>query len=686
MSVITIVLFFVYTWGLGVLATFFCRQPEHGFERNVARLGIGLGFFSILAIIFNLFHIPLDWKIFALAGSIGILIYCLKFLRSWKKQEHAFSSKLAKNNIYAVIVLVLFLFTLSMHLKGAFSYPYLEDTDPWEHALGAKYAAVEKTATPPPSATKGYFAYLAPYPPAYDALLGILHQTSPSLSWTMKFFNALMVSLAIPFFYIFAGKFISHPDKAMFATIVFSFIPSFLSHFIWSHALIVPLFLVAMYALEMIQEDKRWIVPGAIALAGMLVVQPTKIAKLGILLGLYVVIVCIVEKKFLWNPFAALAGGTLLSLAWWSSNFSFFFKKNISGYVAKAGDQASAGILAKLKAMFPPDIGTGTRAYGFDDFFVARTQNMINNPIGIGTALSILVFIGMLLLLFFLIRHLLQQRDETSKLRFFVGAGSIALSFLFGIFSLFKSLGAFAYMLLFALLALFLVKNPLSRERKNVWIPISLAWMLFTFLGANSLTFNLPVGLFAFRFWMLLAIAIALFAPAALWFLLGFSQNQWVKWAIIGIAVVSIGITSAYPKYKVNTAQWGPDGRWSSMQELQGYIWLKENLPPNTKVFPFSGEDSLLTGMDMFVCGWCQKESSLRNSLLNTTSEELHGGLKSLGYQYLLLDGMSFKTFPRVYGENATREILPQQFQDIASSSGFSPALQVDGLVVLKII
>jgi len=686
MSIITIVLFFVYTWGLGVLATSFCRQPEHGFERNAARIGIGLGFFSILAILFNLFRIPLDWRIFALIGFLGLGVYCWKFLRSWKKPERIQSPKLTKNNIYAVIVLVLFLFTLSMHLKGAFSYPYLEDTDPWEHALGTKYVAEEKTAAPPLSVKKGYFAYLAPYPPAYDALLGILHQTSPSLSWTMKFFNALLVSLAIPFFYIFARRFISHADKAFFATVVFSFIPSFLSHFIWSHALIVPLFLVVMYVLEMIQEDKRWIVPGAIALAGMLVVQPTKIAKLGILLVLYLVIVCMVEKKFLWNPFAALAGGTLLSLAWWSSNFSFFFKKNISGYVAKAGDSVTTGFLAKLKAMLPPDIGTGTRAYGFDDFFVARTQNMINNPIGIGTVLSILVFIGMLLLLFFLIRHLLQQREETSKLRFYVGAGSIALSFLFGIFSLFKSLGAFAYMLLFALLALFLVKNPLSGERKNIWIPISIAWMLFTFLGTNSLTFNLPVGLFAFRFWMLLAIAIALFAPAALWFLLGFSRHPWVKWAIIGVAVVSIGITSAYPKYKVNTAQWGPDGRWSSMQELQGYIWLKENLPPNTKIYPFSGEDSLLTGMDMFVCGWCQKELSLRNSLLNTTSEKLHGELKSLGYQYLLLDGMSFKTFPRMYGENTTTELLPQQFNSIASFPGFSLALQVDGLIVLKII
>ena len=81
-SIITIVLFFVYTWGLGFTATSFLTKSDNNLERNFMRIGIGLGIFSILAVLLNFLHVPLDWRIF-LVLSIAFPVYVLfKKIRS----------------------------------------------------------------------------------------------------------------------------------------------------------------------------------------------------------------------------------------------------------------------------------------------------------------------------------------------------------------------------------------------------------------------------------------------------------------------------------------------------------------------------------------------------------------------------------------------------------------------------
>ena len=70
MGVLTIILFFVYTWGLGFTATKFLKNSENALERNIMRIGIGLGVFVVLAVLLNLLHIPLDWKVFLVLSLI----------------------------------------------------------------------------------------------------------------------------------------------------------------------------------------------------------------------------------------------------------------------------------------------------------------------------------------------------------------------------------------------------------------------------------------------------------------------------------------------------------------------------------------------------------------------------------------------------------------------------------------
>jgi len=177
--------------------------------------------------------------------------------------------------LYFLIVLFIFSSTLFMYVKGAFIYPYLEDYDPWAHAVGVKYVSIEKNLDDP----NDNLVYIKPYPPGYDALIGILHQTSPSLMWTIKFFNALIISLGIIFFYFFTKGFMHSKDKALIATFILAMIPCYLSHFIWAHSLVMTLFIVALYCLVMIDNDKRWIYPSIFVIGSISLTQPSQAVK-----------------------------------------------------------------------------------------------------------------------------------------------------------------------------------------------------------------------------------------------------------------------------------------------------------------------------------------------------------------------------------------------------------------------
>ena len=110
---------------------------------------IGLGVFPILSITLNFLHIPLDWKIFLLL-SLAFPVYIVG-RKIYKKEYHfsfhpTFSPTLRKSDLVIIAVLLIFAASLFMYAKGAFAYPYLEDEDPWGHAVGAKYVALEKNA------------------------------------------------------------------------------------------------------------------------------------------------------------------------------------------------------------------------------------------------------------------------------------------------------------------------------------------------------------------------------------------------------------------------------------------------------------------------------------------------------------------------------------------------------------
>ncbi len=413
MSIITIILFFIYLWGLGFSLTYFVylrsQAPKTDFiEKHIMNVGIGLGTFAILAIIINFFRIPLDWKLFLL---LSLIVPTYAGFKLFKQYEYKFPTKfpklvLTKSNLFVLAVLLIFAISFYIYASGAFAYPYLEDEDPWGHSMGVKYVAIDKDAYDPigdvnnPQRGNSVLSFMDPYPPAYDILMGVLHQTSPDLNWTIKFFNALLISLGFLFFYFFVNSFVQDKTKALVATFFLAVIPSYLSHFIWAHGMTITILFPALYAFNKTFEEKRWAIILVVLVAGIWVTQNlSQPIKLTTLLLIYAIVASAIHHRFFKYHFAGIVGGMILSQFWWMAMVQ---KYSLKGFIGAwdsnlinngAALTSDYNLLDKafsvIKSLTNPG-GTGSRAYTFGDFFVAKSNNMINAPIGIGIVLTLL--------------------------------------------------------------------------------------------------------------------------------------------------------------------------------------------------------------------------------------------------------------------------------------------------------
>jgi hypothetical protein len=651
------------------------------------RLGFGLSLIPFVAIVLNIVGIPADWRIILV---ISLLYPAYTLVRNFSKFDFSgFKIKITKTNLSIFAMLLIFFGTFYVYGSGAFNYPYLEDDDPWGHAEGVKYVSVEKNVFIDSARS---IRYLNPYPPTYDLLLGILHQSNDSVYWTLKFFNALIVSLSIIFFYFFVKEFSGNKNKALFASFALASIPAFLSHFIWALALSVPLYFVVFYAVERIKYDKKWWIVAGLVMFTTLTSSPTHSTYFGLFFVLYFVTKAILERKLLiWHMLAGIFGLSLSFLFWWLPMLlKHGFIDTLSGigfrtrWFTKYGGADS--ILNALG-------GTGDRVYTFTDFFIAQEQNMVNNPIGIGIFLSILTAVAVVFLFF--------------KFR-----------------KLFKS--------------------------ENHWLVITFVWFVFTLYAVNAAQFSIKLS--PFRAWMLLAIPVCILAAEG-FFLIStkIDRNlQWGvlavfaipfmfnKWNIIGISFIEdllnflnqipilnilivsphfisqflipyiifisflvfvvfkqllnktlyvqkislslllillVASSSGIPKYAVNTAStWPAGGFWTSSEEIGGYLWMKDNIAPNTKVFGFVINGPII-GMDKFICYWCDDIREFKKDGVNKTASEISSFLTERDYEYLIIGGQ----FVDKYGGEETNAKL----QELVQSGLFTPVFQNQGMVIL---
>jgi len=695
MNLPTIILFFLYCYGLGFALTFFIKQKKDFFETHIMRIGIGLGAIPVLGVILNLLRIPLDWRLFLGLSLLAPLILTIKS-KNMLKIDMA-ELKVKKSDLMFLVAWLLFLFTLSMYVSGAFKYPYLEDDDSWGHAMGIKFVSIEKTLDDYTNSIK----FLDPYPPGYEFVMGILHQTSPSLMWTMKFFNALIIALGILFFYFLVFRFSGSSTKALYSTIVLTFIPCYMSHFIWAHSLAVTLFFPTFYCLERIKEDKRWAYPSAFVLSGILLAQPTQAMKFVLLFLLYLLIKFLFDRKSALYIFLSALGGSLLSLIWWFEKWKGFLLYNIDRNIERlstlgtiitpdANSSFWQRLFSFLQRIFPSGTGTADRVYSFDDFFIAKFQNMINNPVGVGAILCLLLFAYLSYLLIRYYKIVKDNKKTLSSHLFYFIMALVIIGVLSILALVFKSLLGLVYLTITLIFISFILTKKGCIEKKEQYLLIMLLWLLFTFLGVNSVTFNLPVGLFAFRFWMLFAIPASVLIGNMVFILMQYAKSiekQFnTKYLLSGVLLIILlfGIwkTSGVQKYTVNTAMWGPGGAWTSMEEVQGYVWLK-TLPVDTKVYDFRS-DGFIIGFDKFSCFWCEGIKEYRKRIVYENATDIHKWLKGKGYEYAIVGGMSIQKGEEWHGENGTK-LMQEKIDELVKSGLFPVAHQTEGMAVLKV-
>lgn len=459
MGVLPVILFFLYTFGLGFTLCRFVKEPDNFLEKNLVRIGVGLSALPVAGTIFSLLHIPVDWKIFLFLSAAYPIYHSIKNYNNFK---FSLNLKFKRSDMHLFLVIIVFILVFYMHYKGSFAYPYLEDDDSWSHALGVKYVAVQKTFFNP----SGGIHYLDPYPPAYDGLIGLMSQASSSLFWTLKFFNALIISLSIVFFYLFVKEFTDNSTAALFSTMTLAMVPAYMSHFIWAHAFIPGFIFLSFLFLERIKYDRRWMFMASIAIASIILTTITQSMKFAFLFFIYFALKSFIERKFISEIFIAGAVGFLISLIWWipllfryknilnllkalglapdvlAIPFDFlseprfylisiflialiialiYFlkiklsssKKNFTGAAF-----AIAMLLCYAAAYSLVDgVGTADRIYDFNDFFVAHKQNMINNPVGIGIAAFSLLFLSIFFIMHDQYSALIQKKAAMPKMQ-----------------------------------------------------------------------------------------------------------------------------------------------------------------------------------------------------------------------------------------------------------------------------
>jgi hypothetical protein len=585
-------------------------------------VGIGLGFIPILGVFLNLIRIQLFWPIF-LGLSMIIPSYSLFiFIRNGGKIEFKEKLRIRKSTLYILCALFLTIILFVVFYKGAFTYPYLEDDDPWFHAMNTKYVANMKTFTKYDSAI---WSYREPYPQGFIIITGLLHQTNDNVIWTLKFFNALIIALGILFFYFFALEFLGSKKKALFATFGLAVIPCFLSHFIWASSLAVTLFFPALYALEKTRKEKPfvgWMVVSALVIASLLVTQPSNSFIFGVFFFFYWIFSAASARRFLWRLILpGIIALVLAVLLFWTP---MLMKYGLIDTAAASTINLKGGIGSGLQSINTLGSG-GAEIYSFTDFMVAKKVSKMDNPIGIGVFLFWLAI----------------------------------FSFLIVIYSLLRRPGK--------------LFSP-----ENRWKVICVIWGIIAVLGINGNRLPFPM-LMPHRWWAVLAIPLVLLCAEG-FFMLGSIAKRFKipKTLVYFVIIAGILATSGYPKYVVETSYWPPGVNWGSMEEVQGYLSFVAPLPLNTKVFPLCSDEFKVLAFDKLAEPWDPTYNEFKKDAFNVSAKKLNSWLNSRGYEYLTIDSYCI----RKHDMNATNDKLAE----LGNSTHFRYVNGNKGLFLFRVL
>jgi hypothetical protein len=112
MDYTSIILFLIYSWGLGFTATSFVRNSKNFLERNLMRIGIGLSLITFLGLILNLLRLPIEWKIMFAVSITHPAYFIFRNFSKFIFQRFA-KIKITKTSLSILFVLLIFTTALS---------------------------------------------------------------------------------------------------------------------------------------------------------------------------------------------------------------------------------------------------------------------------------------------------------------------------------------------------------------------------------------------------------------------------------------------------------------------------------------------------------------------------------------------------------------------------------------------
>ncbi|PIO05177.1 hypothetical protein COT47_05905 [Candidatus Woesearchaeota archaeon CG08_land_8_20_14_0_20_43_7] len=614
MKALAISVFLLLAWGFGDSLLFFWKKGSWS-ERLFVKMGLGLATIPVLGVLFNLIGIPLDYRIFS---GIAVALLMTRYIYTGIKEFP--KMKINEENLRLLIVIVMAIVLFSVCLKGTFVYQYLEDDDPWSVAVNTKYVALMKTF----SVDTNYDNRNEPYAQGYHILMGLLHQTEPSLYWTLKFFNVLIVSLGLIWFYLFLTK--VFPAKTgwlswapVFGAFMYLVNPTGLTHFIWADTLNLGLFFLAFYSVSMAIEDRRWIYPLGLLIAAILVTHQRTTLIFTVIYLIYVIIhtVHISTKKIglLKKVFNPLVISGVIGAAYAAS---IYWIPVLLKYGAKA-----VFFNSKVKAQLGDTFKN--QFYGWQDYFYTFTPNTIGTPKGFGTVFCAIALIG-------LVYYLYTIREKSRDLHSDAMLG----------------------MLIFTFLLTQSARLPLTWVPQDAWKYLSIPMIVIASGGLFSLL-DLRLRLDKRR--------------------MKLSTMQ--KTTVVCIISFLLLIGSGHAKYIHATSFWSPGMIWNSYGETKLYIGL-HFLDPGTRVYSAS-YDRKVIGLDKMADFWDPKNKALRNGMINMTATDIHSWLIDKKYEYLIID----PTFAVKKGTNETDQMVRRL---VDSTDMFKVAHSEEFGILLKVI
>jgi hypothetical protein len=564
-TIMTLSAFIFITFGLGYTALLLTK-PKPIIDTVLLSLVIGLGMLPLAILALRILHVPMDLLVLILLAAVGPVYGIIKAKRM--------TGKVTPTRYIAIgVVLIAATLIAAMMYIGATKYPYLENDDPWGHAIGAHYVSIEKTTGGMPAESG---RYLEPYPPYYTAMMGMLHQWHADLHWVLKFFNALIIGMSIiAAFYAFEAL-MKDPVRAAAGAVILGVLPAYMSHFIWSQTLAIPVFLIAVWALLSIEPAKKWHTSDGLPLAMLLIwsatiIQPSSAAVaalfLVVLVAVYAGITYYNERRLPLAHVVALIGGGILSFLTWL------------GFVIRYGWETVSKQIGINAATLGGGDTSGGIIYSIKDIVFAPSSSKIDQATGLGWLVTLFLVIGVIILLVQW-RKLFRQKN----------ANRLALLLL----------------------------------------------LIISLMGIQGNA--LPFKLFPHRFWVFLAIPVALLAADAIAIIASMSRRRALELAIVTALVAAVVLTSIGPRIAVQQAMWPPGTAWSSNEEIMAYVEAKQQFPLQTKAISLCGDDSRLVGMNMHSEPWRPEAIEFKQGLESMTGDTVIAFMETNGYEYAVLD------------------------------------------------